>query len=192
MRLIVSLVLVLLLCTCAWAHDGMLALFTDETVSDCDAEVGQYGSVDMMLFYLRGDGPEMGKAWEFRLEKSSSDLVFGTPTWHPSVYVPTIGSLEDGISVASPECLGTGVDVVYLGTIPVAITGPAITYTITVVEDLNAVPDPGIFITLCEEGHPMYAVGGGEFVLNGECVPLEVPIAVEESSWGAIKSLYGK
>lgn len=190
---LVLFVLLVVLAVGAHAHDGMIALFTDESVSDCDADLGAFEMIDVHLFYIRGDGPEMGGAFELRITKSSPLVGLGPPTWHPEVGMATIGSIENGISVAAGGFIGVGLDVVYLGTLPVINGGLEGTFTISVVEHPDASPAPGIYITLTDFSRSMHPVLGGTFVFNGTCgSPLDAPAsptATKQATWGAIKSM---
>jgi hypothetical protein len=52
----------------------------------------------------------------------------------------------------------------------------------------------GVIVTLCKPDYPLYHATGGTFVFNGQCKCPEDPfgaiVAVAQSSWGSIKSLY--
>ena len=188
-RTCVLFTLLVMLAAGAHAHDGMLALFTDAGVSDCDADLAPFEAMDVHLFYVRGDGPEMSGAFEFKLEASSAFIAFGMPTWHPAVEMGTLGSLEQGISVAASRWLGVDLYVVYLGAIPVINTGEEDEFTVSIVEHPGSTP-PGIYITLTDFNRSMYSVLGGTFVFNGTCSsPLGEPTATKSSTWGAIKGM---
>jgi hypothetical protein len=189
-RTFVLLTLLLVLASGAHAHEGMLALFTNENASDCDANLAPFEVMDVHLFYVRGDGPEMGGAFEFRIAASSDFIEFGVPTWHPSVEMHALGSLEEGIAVAASHWLGVDLYSVYLGTIPVINTGEEGEVTVSIVDHPGSIPEPGIFITLTDHNRSKHRVHGGVFVFNGTCVsPLAGPTATESSTWGAIKSM---
>ena len=171
--------------TCALAHNGAISLYIDENINDCDADIGMFEVVDINLYYVRDQGPDLGGAYEFRLVCSSGSVSFNVPTW-PATMMIVFGTLTEGISVAHSTCIGTSKDVTWLGKIPVFNTVEAGEFTVTVVENPDSAPYPGIFITLCPDP-PLakYAVLGGTFVFNGSCNP-----DVDSKSWGAIKSLY--
>jgi hypothetical protein len=172
----------------------MIALFADEAATDCDAVILPSQVVNLYLFYVRGDGPEMGNAYEFKLAKSSEGAVFGQFVLPPNTI--HIGQVEEGISVAfvGNANAGEGLDLMFLGTIPVVNVSETGTFTVSVVDDPNARGGPGIFITLYVPMiHPMYSVIGGTFVFNGSCSSPENPAEITSttpSNWGAIKSLY--
>jgi hypothetical protein len=178
----------------AQSHEGMIALYADEAATDCDAVILPTQTVNLYLFYVRGDGPDMGNAYEFKLAKSSEGAVFGQFVLPANTI--HIGQVEEGISVAfvGSGNVGEGLDLLFLGTIPVtdiSETGP---FTVSVVEDPHARGGAGVFITLYVPlVHPMYRVIGGTFVFNGSCSSPENPAeitATTPSNWGAIKSLY--
>ena len=81
----------------AQAHDGVLALFTDQDADACETELGIYEMKDIFLFFIRGEGPEMGKICRFRLSCSSADVAFVTPEFLPEI--STIGDVSSGISL---------------------------------------------------------------------------------------------
>lgn len=166
----------------AAAHDGALSLYTNQTITDCDLPSALFLTDTIRLYYVRGSGPDMGNAAEFRIEKSSLSVFFApSPTWS-NLIVATLGDIENGISITAAGCLGVGEAVVYLGEIYVLNGGEFGTFTVKVV---NHPVSLGILITRCEPLQPIHPVLGGTFIFNGTCNP-----AVEETSWGAIKSLY--
>jgi hypothetical protein len=177
----------------ASACDGMLALFADPSGGSCDAQIGFCDPVPLYLLYVRGTGPAMGPAAAFRLLKSTSDVMFLEPEWSGDHL--TWGSLESGMDLAfntgTPGWCSGDAAVSYVGTIPVLNLGDPDTFTVRVVDQPYY---SGVVIVLCEPGFPKHWVTGGTFVFNGECYSPEDPfaenVAVEPSSWGAIKSLY--
>jgi len=189
-NLLLSIVLVACLVAGANAHSGMLALFSDTENHDCHAALGIGQTGNLYLMYVRGDGPPMGKAYEFRLLKSTSQAAFLTPVW-PTI-VPPLGNLETGITLTSPGCFQ---DEAYvpLGTIPILNFADPDTFTVKVAEDPSAIPVPMVLITKCDNYNSIYYILGGTFVFNADCHAPEDPygvLAVKETSWGAIKELY--
>jgi len=196
-RLLLLIVLVALLAAAASAHDGMLALFTDMDATDCDAPVPKTQIIPLYLMYVRGDGPEIASCFEFRLLKSSTDILFLEPQWAGNSFVQ-FGSLQNGISCCvysdgNTMCSGSS-STMYLGNLSVVNIADPDTFYVSVVEDPTAVPDPGIFVLKCIPGYPMYECIGGTFIFNGRCCSAENPfaesVAVQGMSWGAIKNLY--
>ena len=173
----------------AQSHNGAISLYTDENIGDCDAVSNMFDIVDINLYYVRGNGPDLGEAYEFRLMCTSTSITFNQPTWPPTMQ-GTLGSLETGISVTHNVCIGIGLDVTWLGTIPVFNVGDGDTFTVKVVEHPEAkcpgdIPCPGIYITECPDPKPRHKCLGGSFIFNGVCNP-----AADSRSWGAIKSLF--
>lgn len=191
-NLLLSLVLVMCLAAGANAQEGMFALFSDTENRDCHMDLGIGEIGNLYLMYVRGDGPRMGNAYEFKLLRSSSGSAILSPTW-PSSVVLTLGAVETGISLCSQECFPDEY-FVSLGTIPVMNVSDPDTFTVEIVPDPEQIPQHAIVITECEAGAPIYiAVSGGAFVFNGGCyAPLDPygTIAVKETTWGAIKELY--
>jgi hypothetical protein len=191
-NVLLSLVLVACLAAGANAQQGMLALFSDTESHQCHMTLGTYQTGNLYLMYVRGDGPRMGNAYEFKLLKSSAGSAILTPIWPESI-VLTLGAVETGISLSAAECFPDE-DCVSLGTIPVMNVSDPDTFTVEVVPDPEQIPQHAIVIVECEAEYPIYiALPGGAFVFNGGCYsPLEPfgPLGVEETTWGAIKELY--
>jgi hypothetical protein len=191
-NLLLSMMLVACLAAGANAHSGMLALFSDTENHECHAALGAFQTGNLYLMYVRGNGPYLGQALEFKLLRSSAGAVFFSPTWTPAIMTDIIlGTIETGISMMSRECFPAG-DYVYIGTIPVFNVSDPDTFAVKVVPDPTAI-DHEIMITLCAPGPPLYFVQGGTFIFNGGCHTPEDPfgtLAVKETTWGAIKELY--
>jgi hypothetical protein len=173
------------------AHQGMLALFADTGNHACSTEIGMYETVDLYLMYVRGSGPYMGPAYEFKLLRSSDGVSILEPIW-PSEIILTLGSLSTGIALTAASCFPFQ-DFVALGTIPILNVSDPDTFTVEVVADPGQVPQHEIVITKCDPKYSVYVVAGGMFVFNAGCNSPENPfgaVATKESSWGAIKELY--
>jgi hypothetical protein len=189
-RMTLALVLIVCLAVGANAHQGMLALLADTGNHACSVTLGIGETVGLYLMYVRGSGPYMGPAYEFKLLRSSRGLGLLDPTW-PSEIVLTIGSVATGISLTSTTCFPFE-DYVALGTIPIMNVSDPDTFTVQVVADPGQVPQHEIVITKCDPGRSIYIVAGGTFVFNTGCNSPEDPfgvLATRESSWGAIKEL---
>lgn len=180
------------------AHEGMLALYADPSPTSCQAILPELTMINLSLFYIRGDGPYMGIACEFRLVKSSDEIQISTPVFDESLgTVGYFGSLESGIMIAfhmgeNGWCFEE--DYVFLGTIPIANISDPDTFTVSVVDAPRGIQEPRIAITLCLEGSPAHTVIGGTFVFNGTCQspenPFQTPTTVQSSTWGAIRGLF--
>ncbi len=192
-NLLLSIVLTACLATGSHAHNGMLALYSDPGHVDCFKPIGTFQTAPVYLWYVRGQGPYLGQAVEFKLLRSSANTVFLSPTWTPTILKDLImGTIETGISLVSQECFPAG-DYNYIGMIPLFNIADPDTFTVRVVPDPQQVPEHAIVITLCLPLAPVYVVQGGTFVFNGPCYePLDPwgTVAVKETTWGAIKELY--
>jgi hypothetical protein len=184
-KLAMSALFLMLMFGSAVAHNGALSLYTDIALSSCSAAIGPFGQSTFNMYYVRDAGPDLGNAVEFRLEASIPDALFLGTEWTTAIQV-TLGDILTGISLTSSQCMGANESVVYIGAITIMYTGfnDAELFTIMVKEDPGADP-PGIYITTCVPGNPMATVLGGTFVFNGTC-----NTGVQDTSWGAIKSLY--
>ncbi|MFA4948643.1 MAG: hypothetical protein WC674_09080 [Candidatus Krumholzibacteriia bacterium] len=192
-NLLLSIVLVACLAAGANAHSGMFALFADTNNQECHSTLGVGQTGSLYLVYVRGDGPRMGQAYEFKLLKSTAGAVFLPPIWPSNVITEIIlGTIETGISLVAPECFPDQ-EYVPLGTIPVMNISDPDTFTVNVVPDPEQIPEHAIVFTTCEPAPSLYVVAGGMFVFNAECDTPEDPfgmLATKETTWGAIKELY--
>jgi len=191
------MVLFVFLAAGANAHDGMLALFTDMEATDCDAHVAKFKVIPLYLMYVRGDGPEIASCCEFRLLKSSTDILFLEPQWAGNSFIQ-FGALQDGVSMCAYSddevmCSGSS-STMYLGNLSVVNTADPDTFYVSVVKNPKVAPEPRIHVLQCLQGYPTHECIGGTFIFNGRCVSAENPfvqsVAVNDMSWGAIKNLY--
>lgn len=192
-----TFMVVALSCTLSYAHDGMITLFAAESGSDCDADLMPGQSIDLYLFYVRGDGPEIGTCCAMRLLKSSQSIEM-----HSFAQAPPpgerlcIGNINDGVSFCNhageANWCETGKDFALLGRITVTNIFEEGPFTIKVGGNPNE-PNIHLAITMCDSGCSKHAVIGGTFVFNAECENPEngqAPLGTVDSSWGAIKSIY--
>lgn len=183
MRTLLCAVLVAVFVSSATAHEGAISLYLDETITDCDAYINAFETQPVNVYYIRHHGPELGKGVEFMVLITTPDALFSPPPVWSSAISLIIGDIQSGISMVSPTCMGVGQDVVYLGRLSVLslMMSPATFY-------MGIMPHPAtgaISITLCDANNTIASVLGGAFVFNGKC-----NVATDETSWGAIKSLY--
>jgi len=159
----ILLVISVFLCAGALAHEGMIALFTDSTFTDCDDEIKRYEVKDIYLFYLRGYGPDALAGYQFRFLVSSPEVLILNPTWPPNSM--PVGDVTECMQVVGLGSFcdqwGTG-DAFYLGTIPVANFGDMDTFTISVVDPIGPLPPDTdtLLILLCEPEFSKYPVIG--------------------------------
>ena len=199
-KLLFSILVVTLVVSPTRAHEGMIALYADQTASSCQVDLPEFQLINLSLFYIRGDGPRFGKVCEFRLLKSTDGIQFGSPIWGPEHgTVLTIGNLETGIAIgyhAGEGWCPPDEDTFFMGTIPVMNISDPDTFTVSVVKTLECAPTCGIFTVSCVDGLIIYELIGGTFVFNGTCNSPEDPfgtsLGVESSSWGAIKKIYSE
>jgi hypothetical protein len=189
---LLAIVLTVCLTAGANAHQGMLALFADTNNRECHTALGVGQIGNLYLMYVRGDGPRMGNAYEFKLLNSTAGVAFLPPVWPSSIITPMIfGTIETGISLVRQDCFEDQ-DYVPLGTIPIMNISDPDTFTVKVVEAPNEV-DHLLLITLCNPYADAYVVLGGMFVFNAGCSSPEDPfgvVATKATTWGAVKDLY--
>jgi hypothetical protein len=186
-KLAMSALFVALLCGSAFAHNGALSLYLNASAGEigpCSSPISDYGSVDINMYYIRDNGPDLGKAIEFRLEFSPGIGMVLNTVWNTGFTV-WMGNLTDGQAATASQCLGANEAVVYLATFTVMDLGSGGSpFTCAIKENPTSQP-PAINITICDPAETMAQVLGGVFVFNGSCNP-----GVSETSWGAIKELY--
>ena len=190
-KALLAIILAVCLAAGANAHQGMLALFADTNNHECHTALGVGQIGNLYLMYVRGDGPRLGPAYEFKLLKSTTDAVFLSPIW-PSNIILTLGYIEMGISLTAADCF-PDLDYVPLGTIPIMNISDPDTFTVKVVPDPTENPPRVIAILKCDRYFTFYPVLGGMFVFNAGCFSPEDPfgvVATKSTTWGAIKDLY--
>ena len=182
-RLMMIVLFVLLSCSYAYGYNGSIGLYTDATLRACSGFYDYYSIDSVYVFYVRGQGPNLGKEVDFRLQLSSPDMTFSqTVVWSPRV-TSTVGDIQTGISLRSDICIGMNEAVVPLGLVLIINTSPPY-----ITSYLSVVPHPSsgmISIRECDPPGTMVPVLGGCFVFNGWC-----NVGVKTSTWGTIKSLY--
>jgi len=180
--LLLAVLIAIFSVSAAAAHNGAISLYENAGLTDCDAYLQMFATDTVRVYYVRGQGPELGRSAEFMIDLSTTNaLLTPPPVWTGSIIL-TVGLVESGIYLESSSCLGLGQNVVYLGMIFVLNVGEYGTFY------LSVVPHPAsgaIRIGLCDEANTKVSVLGGSFIFNGSC-----NIGVQETSWGAIKALY--
>jgi hypothetical protein len=184
-RLTLSVVILCILATGSYAHEGSIALYVNETLTSCSIDPFPAGETQVMILYVRGDGPEMGNAAQFKVTVSSVLAIIQSVEW-ASYITLTLGDIFNGIAITGQGCIGAGLDVIRLGTLNILNLGDDTRFTVMIDDYPAGDPSPpaGVYITRCATGNPLHECTGGTFVFNGSCNP-----ASESSSWGAIKSI---
>lgn len=166
---------VILISTATQAHDGMFALFNDQSNHDCD-QSSLIGVVDTIyLFYVHGNGPKLGHACELRLRFSSPQLIFAGVDYSERIEGSLImGDIMNGVAFASMECLGEeyhgspAIEYVYLAAIRIANIGDTDTCSVRIMEHPES---GGPRMTICDPDNTIHNAFGDTFVFNGLCTP---------------------
>ncbi|MGD1049021.1 MAG: hypothetical protein ABR899_09780 [Candidatus Krumholzibacteriaceae bacterium] len=184
-KLALGVLLVMAFSGSAFAHNGALSLYTDQTISICDMTMGALETHTINMYYVKDQGVNLGNAVEFRLTASDPRAIFTNEAWNPLITL-ALGTVDGGISLTASNCLGGTENVTFIGGIDVfwADVSTPPTFTVNVVPDQTADP-PGIYVLQCNGQQTRVSVLGGTFVFNGSCNP-----GVQPKSWGAIKDLY--
>ncbi len=186
-KLSITAVLVALMATSAFAHPGSVGLFANDLGTDCDADATLYLPFDIYLGYQKFDaGPNGILGGEFKIVLSDpvSFVITGT-TWSPAVIL-TNGSWAAGMAFSFSSCQGTDETFVYIATLTILNTMPspgATAYIAT--SDALTFPPYAPLVAECPYPQEVVGVLGGWYhFTNGEC-----NMAVQPSTWGAIKNL---
>jgi len=145
----------------------MLALYSDMDRTATIGAIPAGGTYNLELFYVKGDGPFIGVACEFRLSLSTEGAAFLDPVWSEEVEV-TLGSIAGGIALTGDgTCLGSVPygeynEIVHIGSIPVINLSESDPFTVSVEGWSGDLP----LITACAAGHPIHEVQGGQFLFN--------------------------
>lgn len=158
------------------SHNGMIAFYTDATATSCSTVLPPpYLTANVDLLYIRDVGPKMGRAFEFVLYTSQNQLVVNSVYWSPAF---TVIMCDDPFTLcmgAGPGCLSRYDEpIIWLGTFTfmwLEFTTPPEFY-IEVRENPDALPEPGIIITMCNSENTAHLVIGHKFVFNGPCDPI--------------------
>jgi hypothetical protein len=156
----------------ALAQGGCIAIYSDSMMTSCCADIPPYGVVDLYLFYIREEGPELGPFFEFRIKSTTDDMYFLDPEF--AAGCEYAGMYSKGFHVLSDACLDSGSAHSYLGKIPVLNMGDPDTFTISIEGSTYPNQEPAIFVSYCGRYDNRYPVCGGSFLFNGthtECYP---------------------
>ena len=187
-KLVMGIACVILFVSNAFAHDGTIGLFTSDLAVDCDGTPTAYVPYTVYMVYLMSDGGPNGiLGWDLRVEFSvgAPDILVGVPIWAPNT-LPQGTDIEYGVSVVSDGgyCIGLNDETVYLGHFTVMSTG-IVGFRAQVMPHTDN-NDEVVYVVMCDIAHTEHVVTGGTFIFqDGQC-----NTDVEDSSWGAIKSLF--
>ena len=176
MKRLVLALMILVMATPLFAADAYVGLFADNMHSDCDVYLaGSFMPFELWIWFV---APVVGvQAAEYRVV-APAYVILSTVTTNPDISV-TLGDPVAGISVAFYGCNPSWV---WTQHIACFLTAPGPGY-IQIDRRLDV---PAIQIASCELGYPIYTAT----VLNHLAIGQGCVVATEESSWGAIKSLF--
>jgi len=170
---------------------GYIGLFVDDqhhSWAICDFEGPYVAKAEMWIWCLPSERGQIGA--DFALMYPQSTLIPSTVTANDYIIAIVTGDLENGISVLYNECQYDW-NWCFHQSIYITSHQPAM---IEIIEHPGL--DPPIYnFRSCEEGWPIEpAIKFTNWYFNyyyypGTCIP---PIGTDDSSWGAIKSIYRK
>jgi hypothetical protein len=186
-RLTLIALLLIVLTTGAFAHQGSIGLYTNTSASDCDLTFTPFVGTDIYILYYRSDaGPDGITATEFKVGVDAAALILGAFTPSPEVSV-TLGAIATGLSCSFTGCTGTGSDYVLIGQVSIiALAAVPTQIKVLASNDLPAPPlEPRV--SMCDDpARTIVGVLGGWFTApDGSC-----SVGTEEKTWGAIKEMY--
>jgi hypothetical protein len=166
---------ILALATPVFAQNGYVGLFADGDHSDCDIYLsGGFMPFDLWIWFTHPLGVQ---AAEYKVV-APAYVILSTVTTNPEISV-TLGDVVNGISVAFYGC---NVGWAWTQRVSCYLTGAGPGYVL-----IDKRPEvAAIQLCSCEVGFPIYPAT----VLNHLAIGQACAIATEESSWGAIKSLF--
>jgi hypothetical protein len=161
-------------------YPGLVGLYFDQNGSDCDLETPG-GELAYLYVFAHLDSFAATGA-ELRLELPEGMSLVGET--HGPLVAASIGNLASGLALALQRCAYDAS--LYLVRASLWIEpGIGTAY-------VRAKPNPSsdfLGISGCDPDHTLHPMVGGVAVINGNCI-LGEPIAVHETTWGAIKTLY--
>ena len=168
------------------AHEGSIGVYSTMFADDCDLEIPPFAPVDLYIVYFRGDsGPDGIRGAEFKAECSSPLVNFNAFT--PAAGAIPLGDVATGIGIVFDACTGAGTSTVYIGTQEIFVMGVVSDWTIRILPSPTSFPATDYpIVSQCDVLQTLHPVLGGWFHEGeGNC-----ELAPENSSWGAIKSMY--
>jgi hypothetical protein len=185
-RLSLTALLLIVLSTGAFAHQGSLGLYTDMSATDCDVTFVPYLGYDITIMYFRSDaGPDGITAAEFKLEVPAT-MVIQSFTKSPAVSV-TLGDLATGLAASFQGCAGSGDDYTFIGTASVLSLADVPSTLKIVASETIELPPYEPRVSMCDDpARTIVGVLGGWFTSpDGTC-----SVGTETTTWGAIKNMY--
>jgi hypothetical protein len=191
MKLSTALILAMMIASGAVAHEGSIGLYTSQSALDCDVDLNPFIPYDITVMYFRSDGgPDGITACEFKVGGFGATPVSITFTPSPEVSA-TNGDILTSLAISFSNCVGSGDDLVFIGTISLTLLSPAATFSMNVLPSDNLGKPPySPRATDCGplNDRQIYGLLGGWFTSpDGSCLP-----GTDEATWGAIKEMYSK
>jgi hypothetical protein len=166
----VLLMVALLLMTPNLAAADHISVYSDATGSSCSLAAGFNTSAAVIHKFTTGTTGSM-----FRLQFPAGSTFFAFTT-----AFPIIGSIQSDASINYGQCLSGSVVV---GTIVAILAGPGV----VMVQPANGYSDVRVWD--CALVDRAATCGGAYVGVSGYCPSCQT-IATDQSTWGAVKSLY--
>jgi hypothetical protein len=180
------------------AHAQYIGIFMDTNATSCAASVGDAPWIDLHVIAILEGGVTSFSGAQFQITGKPEGWTPANVLWVPEpasaislghpIFASGLHPATPGVNVAFHECQTA--NRVLLGRV-VILGAPTPGNVHLRVEGFDLVPpDPNCpFLVDCGPHFFKECVGGGEIVLNGP-EPASCQMAVQSSTWTAVKSLY--
>jgi len=166
----------------AFAQGGTLGVYADPQGNNCYPQDIVAG---LCTYYVVHTNIAGATASQFRAAQPACMLaVYLSDT---AVYPVTIGNSQAGVAVGYGACLLSPIDVLHINYFCQALTPPCCAYPVT--------PDPNVVsgkIEVVDCVNALLFGTGGTTYVNGNDVDCPCTVATEETTWGAVKSIYAE
>ncbi|MFH1755659.1 MAG: hypothetical protein ABIA59_08135 [Candidatus Latescibacterota bacterium] len=179
--LIVSLLAV---ASVAFAQPGSIGVFADQTGTSCDITDAAPGLVNVYLVHVNTPG---ATACQFQVTWDAGQLMTFLSEAVTPPYIG-IGTSQVGMAIAYGSCVPSPNKILTYSFFAAGISTPCAMFHVKP-DGSTVPPKQHVLVTSCSNPPLLLNATGGEAVINtnGTC---DCDVAVEETSWGQIKSLY--
>jgi len=177
--LLISLAIVCVTST-AFAQGGTLGVYADPQGIDCHP---QDTVVGLCTYYVVHTNIAGATASQFKAAQPICHLA--TYLSDTAIFPVTIGNSQTGVAVGYGACLLSPIDVLHLNFFCAQITPPCCAYSVT--------PDPNVAsgkIEVVDCVNALLFGTGATTYVNGNQIDCSCIVATEETTWGAVKSIY--
>jgi len=165
--------------TVAFGQAGTIGLYADPAGADCHIPDVVAGLGTVYVVHTNTAG---ATASQFAAPLPS--CYIGVYLSDTAIFPVTIGSSQTGVAIGYGACYGSPIDILHISLFNQALTGPCCAWSV--------VPDPNVVSGQIEVVDCVNALlfGNGftSYINGNDNCPCTV--ATEETTWGAVKSIY--